>query len=314
MNKCNFCRNKKFIELFKTQDYKTSRTFSILRCNKCNLAFTSPVLIKKDLKEYYHGYRDYANRRFWSPIEKLIYFWHKKRVKHIKKLVDRGKILDVGCGRALELEMLKKDGWSTYATEFSKELRKNLLKKGVQPFFCEIWQLRKKNNFFDVITLWHSLEHISDPEKVIKTSNRLLRKNGYLIIEVPNLGSFERKLFGQFWFHLDVPRHLYHFPKESLFKKLKENHFKIVAEKHVAPEYDFFSFWQGSLNKIFSRYPNLIYRFLLRDYKTGYSEMMIILLQIPILIFIIVISFFAVPLLWLNKQSGTIEVTVQKMS
>ena len=314
MNKCNFWRKNKFIELFKTQDYKTNRTFSILKCHKCDLAFTSPRLSKKDLVKYYEGYRDNANKRFWSPIEKFIYFWHKRRVKHIEKLVDKGKILDVGCGRALELEMLKKHGWLTYATEFSEKLRGNLLKKGVHPFFCEIWQLRKKNNFFDVITLWHSLEHISDPAKVIKTSHRLLRKNGYLVIEVPNFGSFERKLFGQFWFHLDLPRHLYHFSKESLLKELKDNQFKIVEEKHVAPEYDFFSFWQGSLNKNFSRFPNVIYRFLLKDYKTGYFVMMIVLLQIPVLIFIIVISFFIVPIFWLNKQSGTIKITARKIS
>jgi len=312
MNKCNFCGNKKFIELFKTQDSKTNRTFSILGCYKCDLAFTSPLLGKKDLIKYYLGYRDDSNRRFWKPIEKFIYFWHKNRVSHVMNLVDKGKILDVGCGRALELEMLKKKGWSIFATEFSKDIKKSLLKKGLRLFFNEIWELKNKNNFFDIVTLWHSLEHLSDPQRVIKTAKKLLKKNGYLIIGVPNFSSVERKLFGKFWFHLDIPRHLYHFPKETLIKYLENNDFKIISKKYIAPEYDFFSFWQGSINKIFPNYPNIIYRYLSRGSRLRLYEKAIILSQLPILTLIIIVSFFVVPFLWLTKQSGTIEITCRK--
>ena len=305
MSKCNICSKKEFIELFKATDYKTLKQFSILECQNCSLAFTYPRLNKQNLLKYYKGYRDDSNKRFSKPIEELIYFWHKRRVRHIKKLVNKGEILDVGCGRGLELEMLRRDGWSAYATEFSEDLGRHLIKKGIKPFFKGIWALKGKNNFFDVITLW---------SKVIKSSRKLLKKEGYLIIEVPNFSSLERNLFGALWFHLDVPRHLYHFPKETLRILLEDNNYKIISEKHFAPEYDFFSFWQGSLNKIFPNYPYVLYRFLLKDERVTNLEKAIVAIQIPLAIMLVFVSILVVPFLWLTKQSGTIEFTAQKVS
>jgi len=310
--RCNFCKSEKFSTVVKINDRKTRKTFSILQCNKCHLCTTSPMPKKQDLKKYYEGYRDQTTRRFSSPVENFIHFWHKGRVKHITKLKKRGNILDVGCGRALELEMLSKLGWSTYATELSRDIEQNLLKKGVKSFFGEIWHLKGKNNFFDVISMWHSLEHLENPKKVISTAKKLLKKNGLLIIEVPNFASFERKIFGNFWFHLDVPRHLYHFPKDTLIKNLENNNFKIVSKKYIAPEYDFFSFWQCSINKIFPNHPNIIYRYLSRGSKLKPFEKAIILFQLPVLTLIIAASLLAVPMLWLTKQSGTIEITCRK--
>lgn len=310
--RCNFCRGSSYSTVFKVRDQKTGKMFSVLECNKCHLCRTSPLPKKQDLKKYYEGYRDQTAKRFAMPVENFIHFWHKGRVKHIAKLKRYGKILDVGCGRALELVMLKKLGWQVYATELSRDIEQNLKEKGVKPFFGEIWQLKNKNIFFDVVCMWHSLEHLYNPQKVITTARKLLKKNGYLIIEVPNFSSTERKIFQKFWFHLDVPRHIHHFPKETLIRNLKDNNFSIIAEKHVAPEYDFFSFWQGSVNKLYPNYPNIIYKYLARGSRFGFFEKAIILSQLPILALIIAASFIVVPVLWFTKQSGTIEITAKK--
>src|SRR3989344_2404704 len=160
--RCNFCKSEKFSTVVKINDRKTRKTFSILQCNKCHLCTTSPMPKKQDLKKYYEGYRDQTTRRFSSHVENFIHFWHKGRVKHITKLKKRGNILDVGCGRALELEMLSKLGWSTYATELSRDIEQNLLKKGVKSFFGEIWHLKGKflvtfgftSMFLDIYTIF----------------------------------------------------------------------------------------------------------------------------------------------------------------
>jgi len=97
------------------------------------------------------------------------------------------------------------------------------------------WETNKK---FEAITFWESLEHTPNPQKYLDKAFSLLRDNGYIFIEFPRYASLESKIFKKYWFHLDLPRHLFHFTDKGIKKMLKKIGFKIVYFKSV-PSFDY---------------------------------------------------------------------------
>lgn len=295
-------------------DHKTNNKFSIVQCARCGLIITNPCVDSASLKKYYVNYRHKDNgKRFWLPIENLLNFWHIRRAANINKIKPTGKILDIGCGRGIELEKLRKFHWDPYGTEYFSVSKSQLEQKGIKIFIGDVWRAGYPADFFDVVTMWHSLEHMRDPAKVIAETKRILKKGGILKIAVPNFDSWERKLTQKDWFHLDIPRHLYHFSLSSLSFILKKNGLLITDVRYVAPEYDFYSFWQSLLNKLpLIRY-NHLYHTIQGEEQLTWVFVIELLYEIPFLAVFIIVSVFFVPLSWIFKKSGTIELTAAKV-
>lgn len=308
---CNYCRSKKSKKIFDLRDYKTKDKFKLLICKKCFLVRTSPKLTGEQLEKYYANYREKSGKRFWQPLENVLNFWHLRRVSKIKKLKDKGRILDIGCGRGVELEKLKEFGWKVHGTEYFNVSKTELEKKGIKIFLGDIWEAKYPDRYFDVVTMWHSMEHITNPKRVIQESKRILKENGMLKIAVPNFESLERVLFGKNWFHLDVPRHLFHFSGNSLSFMLSKNGFEISNVRYIAPEYDFYSFCQTLLNKI-SQEKYLIYKILNGEIRIK-NKIPQLIYQIPFLFLFGFVSLFFVPLTWALKKSSTVEITARKI-
>jgi SAM-dependent methyltransferase len=114
---------------------------------------------------------------------------------------------------------------------------------------------------FDVVVLWHVLEHLSDPGATLVQVGRLLRPGGTLLVGVPNFGSAEAQLCRDKWFHLDVPRHLAHFTWDSLERALDQAGLRVCGRGLFAPEYDAFSLVQSLLNRVGLRH-NYLYNLL----------------------------------------------------
>ena len=94
--------------------------------------------------------------------------------------------------------------------------------KSIKKYIVNNLSLKKYNNYFDVITLWHSLEHIHDIVSIFTNIKKLLKNHGILLIAIPNHNSFDRYIFKDKWAAYDAPRHLYHFNCDT-FKRLCEN-------------------------------------------------------------------------------------------
>jgi len=113
---------------------------------------------------------------------------------------------------------------------------------------------------FHLITLWHVLEHLADPGPVLQQLSGLLAPGGLLVIAVPNIGSLQARLFGANWFHLDLPRHLWHFSPWSLEPLWRSAGLQSVSESGLSAEQNPFGFVQSLLNRLLPGSPNRLYK------------------------------------------------------
>ena len=250
IKKCELCESNDFATILTTRDYISRFVFRLVRCKQCGLVFVNPRPLVEDLHGFYPPtYYSYTEKpSLMEVVDALIRI---KKLQNLKKMRVSRRILDIGCGKGLTLEGLRKKGWEVYGTELSEgsakfareNLRLNVISKDLTDcrFPCE---------FFDVITLWHVLEHLPHPGSQLVEIHKRLKNDGILVIQVPDFGSPQQKLFEEKWFHLDVPRHLYHFEDNSLTKLLDITGYRVVKKKYAYIPYDLFGVFQSSLNLI----------------------------------------------------------------
>lgn len=309
---CNFCNEVKHQLIFRAKDYITNDQFNLYRCTRCKLVQTRPRLAKSLLtSHYYNNYRKADGRRFPKFIEQLLNIGYLLKVKRLLKLFDQASILDVGCGRGLELKILKQNGWRVLGTEMSDDLLSLLSKQKIPAIKSDIWEITGKERF-DVITFSHSLEHFHYPDRALQASARLVKKGGYLIIAVPNFDSFENSFFQRNWFHLDVPRHLFHFPKSTLVRYIDKLGFKLQNCKDFSLEYDIYSFIQSGLNALVPKSNNTLYRFLLSERLSKYEKLGL-LFQLPFAFFLFLLSLVLVPIFSFLDHGGTMVLTFKRV-
>lgn len=238
-----------FSEVYlKVKDHSVSgEEFELLIDKKLQLLKTHPQPDLQKLPDYYNS-EDYishtdGNR---SLFEKIYQAVKRKtitdKVKLINKLNTQKTLLDIGAGTGDFLLEAERQGWSITGIEPSENAKNIAVKKGI-PFTEEIEQL--PDNIFDVITMWHVLEHIPDTQAHIKQLKRILKKDGVIVVAVPNFKSYDAEYYGSFWAAYDVPRHLWHFSKTAIEKLF--NYENIKLEK-ILPMY-FDSFYVSLLSE-----------------------------------------------------------------
>jgi 2-polyprenyl-3-methyl-5-hydroxy-6-metoxy-1,4-benzoquinol methylase len=149
----------------------------------------------------------------------------KNKVKLINAESEKGKLLDIGAGTGDFLVVAKNDGWDTTGIEPSAKAKAIAINKGVN-FATNLSNL--ESHSFDVITMWHVLEHVPNLDEYILELKRLLKPTGTIIIAVPNFKSFDANYYGRFWAAFDVPRHIWHFSKTAIDKLFAEKGMKLV--------------------------------------------------------------------------------------
>ena len=134
-------------------------------------------------------------------------------------------LLDIGCGTGDFLTKMKTENWNVVGVEPNIQASQFALNKGV---IVHQETTNLVSNCYDVITMWHVLEHIHDLDFQISELKRLLAPNGVLIIAVPNFKSYDAKYYGRYWAAFDVPRHLWHFSKSAIKSLFDNPGFKLV--------------------------------------------------------------------------------------
>ncbi|MNQ01386.1 bifunctional 3-demethylubiquinone-9 3-methyltransferase/ 2-octaprenyl-6-hydroxy phenol methylase [compost metagenome] len=219
-------------------DYSVSKEiFDLYHDENLDMLITSPQPSLDTLGKYYESvdYISHTDSKR-SLFEKAYHFVKNIALKNKLNLInslqpDKGRILDIGAGTGDFLSVAKHDGWQTVGVEPSDKAKAIAKNKGVS-FVEQTAEL--ESHSFDVITMWHVLEHVPNLDNQIKELKRLLKTNGTLIVAVPNFKSFDAKYYGKFWAAYDVPIHFWHFSKKAikmLFEKEGMQLVKILPMK-----------------------------------------------------------------------------------
>lgn len=237
LNTCPICNSKEFSLFLVCKDNTVSReTFNILECKSCEFKFTNPRPEAIKLGAYYKSeeYVSHSNTKkgFINYVYQIVRkYTLLKKLQLISNYFKTGNILDIGTGTGEFLNVFKNAKWNTIGIEPSPDARKMAIANyGLE--IREESEIKKlESESFDVITMWHVLEHVPKLNERIEDLKRLLKPNGILVIAVPNCDSLDAKIYKENWGAYDVPRHLYHFsPKniEMLFKNHGFEVFKIL--------------------------------------------------------------------------------------
>ncbi len=232
--------NKKHFLTIK--DYSVSKeVFDLYYDEILDMLITSPQPSLDNLGKYYESvdYISHTDSKR-SLFEKAYHFIKSIALKNKLNLINscspnKGKLLDIGAGTGDFLLTAKEKGWITIGIEPSEKAKAIAVKKGVE-FSSSTEEL--ESHTFDVITMWHVLEHVPNLENQIKELKRLVKPNGTIIIAVPNFKSFDAKYYGKFWAAYDVPIHFWHFSKTAI--KLLFEKEEIKLEKVLPMKFDSF--------------------------------------------------------------------------
>ncbi len=246
--------------LFGASDPITGSRFEVVECAECGLARTAPQLSPDELDQYYPSSYYGASRRYRLYLDRSLSLFNRARIHRIEQMTGGpGRVLDVGCGPGWLLHQMRRRGWETHGIERSAaaaEHAQNALNLDVRARNLD--ELVDEGVSYDAVVLWHVVEHVHGPARTLHDVARLLRTGGVLMIAVPDLRSLEARIGKADWFHLDVPRHLFHFTSATLTHLLSDAGLETREVVHLAPEYDVFSFVQ-TLQNIMGFPFNLLY-------------------------------------------------------
>lgn len=269
----NFLEDKSFITV---KDFSVSgESFSLLLNEEYQILKTYPQPTLDKLGSYYE-FEDYISHTDGKRtlFEKMYHFIKRKAIRDKVKLINsyqpvKGRILDIGAGTGDFLLECKNQNWDILGIEPNDKAKGIALGKGVK-FGDTIEKL--ESNFFDVITMWHVLEHVPDVEHQVAELKRLLKPSGTIIIAVPNFKSYDANHYKEFWAAYDVPRHLWHFSKtaiEKLFDKQNMNledikpmwfdsfYVSLLSEKYKSGKMNFISgFFIGLISNVSGFFKN----------------------------------------------------------
>jgi SAM-dependent methyltransferase len=235
INQCPVCGNNSLNPFLSCIDQLVSHeTFSIVQCANCQLAITTPRPDDSDLQHFYES-DDYISHsgkskgligNLYRLARKVTITW---KYKVVTRYASQGEILDFGCGSGEFLSKMKTHHWKISGIEPSEKARLKAHGTTGIVIASSIKQLSEKK--FNAITLWHVLEHVPDLNEVMINLKNILLKDGLIFIAVPNYYSPDSEYYNQYWAGYDVPRHLWHFSKDSMKLLLERNGFEIVGIK-----------------------------------------------------------------------------------
>ncbi len=217
----------------------TTKTFSVSECTTCNMAFLNPMP-QGDLSGFYPTNYLSGENQTEEPGKKNFDFekWYRynqykydfKLLEHAtgKQLKKAESYIDIGCGSGERVTFANERGCKRAYGVDKFDFAKNKSKQEVKIINSEVKDYKPLKKF-EIASLFHVLEHVENPKEIlVNIRKNILSKNGYLIVQVPNYKSFERRVFKGRWFSFDVPRHLWQFNNKALTNLLSEAGYKVV--------------------------------------------------------------------------------------
>jgi SAM-dependent methyltransferase len=230
---CNLCGSEDYKILFSSPDFifPKPEKFRVVGCVKCGLVFINPRPDKSEIGSYYPAEYFRPYEEIQKDANAMAIQESKAKIAGVKK---GGRVLDIGCGMGEFLSKMKDKGWNVFGVEVSPIASCHAREKmGLKNIYNQdILEFSFSDELFDMISLWYVIEHLGNPLITLKKAHSLLKPNGVLIITCPNFNSPLRKLFGNKWYPLDSPRHLYQFTLGTLREMFEASGFEITRVIH----------------------------------------------------------------------------------
>ena len=313
---CPVCHDNAFLNerhINSNVDGLLDKRYAIRTCANCGLTYTFPQPSPEALTSYYSGgvYQK-SGGRLGSMIDVFLRIQMNMRLNEIAWYQRPGKLLDVGCGKGRFMAQSINYGWQTVGIDLTaSQLRNAKMRYGATGCAALSVCLPFANETFDVVTGWHNVEHIADPVSMFTEVGRILKPGGVVVIEVPNIDSWQARLGREHWFQLDVPRHLCHYSLDSLKIILSQTGFKVVRYSSFSMELGLYGMIQTTLNKLNGE-PNWFYRWLKRSLTKpslillGKNLLLLLICIIPAVALELVASIF--------RKGGVLRVIGIKIS
>lgn len=264
---CYNCGDTRFDGLYVAPSFDSvDKEYALGRCESCGLVNTLMVSEDELREAYSHSYYRSSGSKFTWLIECILSAF--TRLQAIK-LLDRWRsrsgaktvasVLDIGCGRGNLLHEFDRLGARVQGVE-RQEFPGDGLDSNV--YIGQLSDTFFEGKKFDVVILWHVLEHMEDTDLLLSSVVEHMSSNANLVISVPNFASLQQRIFGRFWFHLDLPRHLVHLEPDWLVARLESRGLEVEMIKHVDLVQNCYGFIQSALNCISPRDSNSLYRML----------------------------------------------------
>ncbi len=230
---CPSCGSASSKELFRARDYVLSeqKEYRVVECSNCHLAFLNPQPTEEELKrfypwEYFHPPEDKV--RAATPS-----FMMLDKVKETMRFKKKGMLLDIGCGQGGFLQQMQRQGFEVHGLDLSPTACQLASEKvGKDNIFeGDLFSVNLAERCYDVVTLWHVIEHLSNPVKALRRIRALLKDDGLLVICCPDFSSWLRLIFKGSWYPLQVPYHLCHFTPRTMSKVLKVAGYRMKRQK-----------------------------------------------------------------------------------
>jgi len=240
---CNLCGSSQGVVVRNINELRYGRgvKFCLIRCRRCNLVYLNPRPGEQEIHAYYPpGYqaaiRDITQqvRGSWIGRVGIKLVIRRNRTPPLAKT---GRLLDIGCASGYYMAAMRDMGWETYGVEVDAEAAEYAREHyglDVRTGMAESTLENFLDSYFDVVTMWHVLEHLFDPSLVLTEVYRVLKPGGMLMLEMPNFDSLPASVFGAYWFPLEIPRHLYHFTPQTLETMLAKTGFRLIKLTGVA--------------------------------------------------------------------------------
>jgi 2-polyprenyl-3-methyl-5-hydroxy-6-metoxy-1,4-benzoquinol methylase len=270
---CPLCKNTIFPEFMKSYDYfLTKEEFTIVQCSQCTFKFVNPRPTEKEISRYYESAdyvsHDTQNRSIRNYIYSMVrnYTCRNKRTL-IEKYSSGRKLLDIGCGTGDFITLCKKSGWDVLGVEPNQKPREFAIRNHQVDVIDEPGLAIITEPSFDVITLWHVLEHVYRLEERMVKIKQILKKNGTLVIAVPNSNSWDAKHYKKFWAAYDLPRHIYHFSSNTML--LLANNFGFSIEEIVPMKFD--AFYISLLSQKYSKGNSNYFEAIFNGFRSNFN-------------------------------------------
>lgn len=309
--KCSACNRDEV--LFAKPVTVAGVAYRVWSCCQCGVGSTLPPPDDDTLHELHSTqyYRNGEGIRYIRPIEWLVEGMRRWRIKRLSKFVGTGRVLDIGCGSGRFLRALRSEGWEVAGLELNDDTATSA--RRVHGLDVKISLDTFQENSFDLITLTHVLEHLRDPRLTLADCGRMLKRGGVIAVAVPNIDSWQARLTREHWFHLDLPRHLWHFSEKWISCTLRDLGFEQVAVRRLDLAHNIFG-WLQSLLNLAGLQHNCLYSVLSSDdiettSRIHFASLAVSLLLLPVLLPVsVVLSVVEAAC----RAGGTVEIIARR--